>query len=48
VIGELHSFDVYVNRELIFSKAERGRFPESGEIVAEIKRILAAAANPPL
>jgi hypothetical protein len=31
-----------VNGELIFSKAEQGRFPEPAEIGAEIERILAA------
>jgi selT/selW/selH-like putative selenoprotein len=34
--GETGSFNVFVNDELIFSKYEEGRFPESGEIVQKI------------
>jgi selT/selW/selH-like putative selenoprotein len=34
--GKLHSFDVFVNGELIFSKAEEERFPESREIIDAI------------
>jgi selenoprotein W-related protein len=40
VTGEIGSFDVYVNDELIFSKKEAGRFPDSGEIVQKIKEYM--------
>lgn len=33
LIGDIGSFDVYVNDELIFSRAETGRFPTSEELV---------------
>ena len=36
VDGEIGSFDVFVNGELIFSKSETGRFPNPGEIVQKI------------
>jgi selT/selW/selH-like putative selenoprotein len=32
IVGEIGSFDVFLNDELIFSKAREGRFPEPGEI----------------
>jgi selT/selW/selH-like putative selenoprotein len=41
VTGPPHSFDVYVNGELVFSKAEQGRFPEADEIVAAVEAVLA-------
>jgi len=40
VIGPRGSFNVTVNGELIFSKAEAGRFPKPGEIVTRIKEHL--------
>jgi selenoprotein W-related protein len=33
VVGRIGSFDVFVNEELVFSKALMGRFPDSGEVV---------------
>ena len=39
--GELHSFDVFVNDKLIFSKFEADRFPEPEEIIAIIRTYLA-------
>ena len=38
--GEIGSFDVYVNDEVIFSKAEIGRLPNLGEIIQEINKYL--------
>ena len=38
--GELHSFDVLVDDELIFSKSEEGRFPEAEEIIELIQAYL--------
>ena len=38
--GEPHSFDVLVDGELIFSKAEEGRFPEAEEIIELIRAYL--------
>lgn len=40
VTGEVGSFDVYLNGELLFSKSEAGRFPNSGEIVQKIDEYL--------
>jgi selenoprotein W-related protein len=40
VVGEVGSFEVYVNGELIFSKAEAGKFPNPGEVVRKIKDYL--------
>ncbi|UCB46749.1 MAG: Rdx family protein [Spirochaetota bacterium] len=40
VEGEVGSFNVFVNGELIFSKYEEGRFPESGEIIQKINDIM--------
>ena len=40
VTGEIGSFDVYVNGDLIFSKADAGRFPKPGEIVQRIDEYL--------
>ena len=40
VPGELHSFDVLVNDEMIFSKFEENRFPESGEVIELIQAFL--------
>ena len=33
VVGDIGSFDVFVNENLIFSKKKAGRFPESDEII---------------
>jgi len=33
VAGDTGSFDVFVNENLVFSKAKAGRFPESDEII---------------
>ena len=33
IVGETGSFDIFLNDELIFSKAAEGRFPEPGEII---------------
>ena len=33
IVGEIGSYNVYMNDKLIFSKAETGRFPDPGEIV---------------
>ncbi|UCF97749.1 MAG: Rdx family protein [Spirochaetaceae bacterium] len=38
--GELHSFDVYIDEELIFSKFKENRFPEAVEIIAAINTYL--------
>jgi selT/selW/selH-like putative selenoprotein len=38
--GELHSFDVLVDGEVIFSKSEEGRFPEAEEIIELIRPYL--------
>jgi len=38
--GELHSFDVYVDDKMIFSKFEEDRFPEPEEIIASIRTYL--------
>ena len=37
VTGDLGSFDVFVNGELLFSKQETGRFPNPEEIVEMIE-----------
>jgi len=36
VAGEVGSFDIFLNGDLIFSRAKAGRFPEPGEIVAMV------------
>ena len=38
IVGETGSFNIFMNDELIFSKTEQGRFPDSGEIVQIIER----------
>jgi len=38
--GELHSFDVFIDEQLIFSKFEEGRFPEPEEIIETIRSYL--------
>jgi len=38
--GEFHSFDVLVDGNLVFSKFEAGRFPESEEIFELIRAYL--------
>ncbi len=38
VVGETGSYNVFMNDELIFSKAETGRFPDPGEIVQIIDK----------
>jgi selT/selW/selH-like putative selenoprotein len=40
VEGEIGSFNVFVNDELIFSKYEEGRFPGDGEIVQKINEYM--------
>ena len=40
VEGEIGTFNVFVNDELIFSKDEVGRFPDSGEIVQKINEYM--------
>jgi len=40
IAGETGSFNVFMNDELIFSKAEMGRFPDPGEIVQIIDKYL--------
>jgi selT/selW/selH-like putative selenoprotein len=35
--GEFHSFDVFVDGSLIFSKSKEGRFPEPEEIIKLIR-----------
>jgi selenoprotein W-related protein len=40
VTGEVGSFDVFLNGELVFSKSEAGRFPNRGEIVQKIEEYL--------
>jgi len=40
VTGEVGSFDVVINGELLFSKSEAGRFPDRGEIVQKIEEYL--------
>jgi selenoprotein W-related protein len=37
VVGAIGSFDVYLNGDLIFSKAEAGRFPNPDEIIQNIR-----------
>ena len=44
--GELHSFDVFVEDKLIFSKFEEGRFPNTKEIVDYIIEYLHEDKNP--
>jgi selT/selW/selH-like putative selenoprotein len=38
--GKLHSFDVLVDGNLVFSKFEEDRFPEPEEIIASIRTYL--------
>ena len=38
VPGRNGIFDVIVDDKLIFSKSQTGRFPETGEVVAKLKR----------
>lgn len=38
--GKLHSFDVIVDGNLVFSKFEEDRFPEPEEIIASIRTYL--------
>jgi selT/selW/selH-like putative selenoprotein len=38
--GELHSFDVFVDDKIIFSKFEEDRFPEPEEIIESIRTYL--------
>jgi selT/selW/selH-like putative selenoprotein len=38
--GEFHSFDVFVDGSLIFSKSKEGRFPEPEEIIKLIRTYL--------
>jgi hypothetical protein len=38
--GKLHSFDVLVGDELIFSKEKEGRLPESEEIIELLREHL--------
>ncbi|HEB31135.1 MAG TPA: SelT/SelW/SelH family protein [Spirochaetes bacterium] len=40
VVGGIGSYNVFMNDELIFSKAETGRFPDPGEIVRIIEKYL--------
>jgi len=40
IAGETGSYDVYMNGELIFSKAETGRFPDPDEIIQIIDKKL--------
>jgi len=37
ITGDIGSFDVYINGNLIFSKAEVGRLPNPDEIIQKIK-----------
>ena len=46
VEGETGSFNVFINDELIFSKYEEGRFPDSGEIVQKIKEYIGIDVEP--
>ena len=38
--GELHSFDILVDDNLLFSKFEEDRFPESREIIELLRACL--------
>ncbi len=38
VPGHNGIFDVIVDDELVFSKSETGRFPETGEVVTKLKQ----------
>jgi predicted Rdx family selenoprotein len=38
VEGRKSQFDVIADGELVFSKQQRGRFPEEDEILAEVAR----------
>jgi len=40
IVGEVGSFDVFVNGELIFSKKETKRFPKPGEVAEKISEYL--------
>ena len=37
IVGKIGSFDVFVNGDLVFSKADAHRFPEQGEIIRKIE-----------
>ncbi len=43
--GATGSFDVFLDGKLIFSKAETGRFPETGEITEIIRVKLGKVKN---
>jgi selT/selW/selH-like putative selenoprotein len=45
VRGSTGAFNVIVDDRLIFSKHQSGRFPDSGEIIARIRR-MAGDAHP--
>lgn len=38
--GEVGVFDIFFNNELVFSKAQEGRFPTDEEILESLKLIL--------